>query len=449
VLSDRRTVFTKEFTVLSTSDTSAPSKLKAVIQLLLVVVVIAGGVAAGAYFKKTAPTTKRRPPAPLAPLVETQTLTRSDYTVAITAMGEVVPAEEMVLRARVGGEVVRLHQEFSVGGLLKKGQELLRVDDSDYRLAAAQAESQVVDSEYALSLEEGRQAVARREWSLLNGKGQGMDAELALRKPHLKKAQADLAAAQAALEKARLDLARTRLTAPFNAMVRTRQVASGSQIGTQEALAELVGIDRFWVEVSLPVDRLDWIQIPRSNSDRGAAARVHYAAGHQVAAEVVRLRGDLTAEGRMARVLLEVSDPLGLQAANRKRAPLLIGEFVRVEIEGRKLKEVVTLPRTALHDDNSVWLATPADTLTIRTVTPVWRDADQVVVQAGLAPGDRLITTALPAPVEGMPLQIDGGKTRPKEGNAKESVSREGVSKKSASKAARPRAGKSQKGSTP
>ncbi|MDJ0783059.1 MAG: efflux RND transporter periplasmic adaptor subunit [Desulfosarcinaceae bacterium] len=398
---------------MSTNDATATSKIRVTVQLLLIVAVIGAGVAAAAYFKRTAPKTQRRPPAPLAPLVETQTLTRSPYTVAITAMGLVIPAEEMVLKSRVGGQVVRLHPEFTVGGLLKQGQALLQVDDSDYRLAVNQAESRVVDSDFALSLEKGRQAVARREWSLLNGKNSGVDADLALRKPHLQKAEADVAASQAALEQARLDLARTRVTAPFNAMVRSRHVAIGSQIGTQEALAELVGTDRFWVEVSVPIDRLDWIRIPRASSEKGAAAQVFYAAGHQVTATVVRLRGDLTAEGRMARVLLEVRDPLGLEPAHRNQAPLLIGEFVRVQIQGRQLQDVVTLPRTALHDGNTVWLATPEDTLSIRTVTPVWRDADQVVVQEGLADGDRLITTALPAPVEGMPLQTDTVKPRP------------------------------------
>jgi hypothetical protein len=184
------------------------------------------------------------------------------------------------------------------------------------------------------------------------------------------------------------------------------------------------------VEVSLPVDRLDWIQIPRSNSDRGAAAQVHYAAGHRVAAQVVRLRGDLTTEGRMARVLLEVRDPLGLEAANRGRGPLLIGEYVRVKIDGRQLKEVVTLPRSALHDGNTVWLVTPEGTLTIRTVTPVWWDAELVVVKEGLASGDRLITTMLSAPVEGMPLQTDSGRDRTAENAPRDSAPRKGEARK-------------------
>lgn len=388
-----------------------PSKLQRFVQLILILVVIGAGVAAGTFFKKTAPRTKRRPPVPMAPLVETLTLKSGDHTVRVTAMGVVVPAEEMTLKARVGGQVVSLHPEFTVGGLLKKGQEILQVDDSNYRLALTQAESAVVNSEYALSLEKGRQSVASREWSLLNGKAKGTDADLALRKPHLKKAEADLSSSRSALQKAHLDLLRTRLKAPFNAMVRTRQVAMGSQIGTQEALAELVGTDRFWVEVSLPVDRLTWIRIPRLAEEKGAPATVFYGADHRLRGDVVRLRGDLTTEGRMARVLVAVEDPLGLDAADRERARLLIGEYVRVSIEGSILEAVITLPRTALHDGDTVWLATAEGTLAIRPVTPVWRDVDTVVVQAGLAPGERLIVSALPAPVEGMPLRTDADKT--------------------------------------
>jgi RND family efflux transporter MFP subunit len=397
--------------VLSTIDTAVPSKLKIIVQLLFVVIVIGAGVAAFAYFKKTAPRTQRRPRVPMAPLVETMVLTREAHAVTISAMGEVVPAEEMTLKSRVSGQVVTLQPEFTVGGLLKKGQEILRVDDSDYRLAVAQAESTVVDSKYALSLEQGRQAVAQREWSLLNGKATGADADLALRKPHLEKAKADLAASQAALEKARLDLARTHITAPFNAMVRSREVATGSQIGTQEALAELVGTDRFWVEVSLPVDRLNWIRIPRQAAEKGATATVRYGTGHKIKGEVVRLLGDLTTEGRMARVLVAVEDPLGLKAENRERAHLLIGEYVRVEIEGRHLADVITLPRSALHDGNLVWLVTSENTLSIREVTPVWRDEESIVVQEGLSKGDRLITSALPAPVDGMPLKVEADKS--------------------------------------
>ena len=78
---------------------------------------------------------------------------------------------------------------------------------------------------------------------------------------------------------------------------------------------------------------------------------------------------------------------------------------------GRRLADVVTLPRSALHDGNTVWLVTSENTLSIREVTPVWRDEDSIVVQEGLTQGDRLITSALPAPIDGMPLRMDAGQS--------------------------------------
>jgi hypothetical protein len=85
----------------------------------------------------------------------------------------------------------------------------------------------------------------------------------------------------------------------------------------------------------------------------------------------------------------------------------LIGEYVRVEIQGRKLDGVYQIPRTALRDNSSVWMVTENQTLKIRKVRPVWRDADFVLLQDGFTSIERLIVSDLPAAVEGMPVQVD------------------------------------------
>jgi hypothetical protein len=117
--------------------------------------------------------------------------------------------------------------------------------------------------------------------------------------------------------------------------------------------------------------------------------------------------GDLATEGRMARILVEVADPLGLNASNQDRTPLLIGEYVRVKILGRKLNNVFQIPRTALKDNSSIWIVSENQTLEIRKVRPVWRDADVVLLQDGLTPGEQLIVSDLPAPVEGMAVRVE------------------------------------------
>jgi RND family efflux transporter MFP subunit len=325
-------------------------------------------------------------------------------------MGTVIPAREIVLKSQVSGEIIEIHPEFTEGGLLKKDMKILQIDPEDYQLNLAQKKRAVTDAEYALKLELGHQTVAKREWELLSGvqPAQDEEMELALRKPHLEKARADLTAAEADLKKAMLELERTRIKSPFNAMVRSRSVNLGSQVTTpQEPLAELVGTDAYWVQASVPVDRLQWIQIPSKAGGPGSKARILYGRGNECCGTVIRLMGDLSAEGRMARILVEVKDPLGLNMPNKDRPPLLIGEYIRVNIEGRKLDSVFQIPRTALRDNSTVWIVGENETLKIRKVSPVWRDADIVLLQNELKPGERLIVSDLAAPVEGMQVRVD------------------------------------------
>ncbi|MBW2013011.1 MAG: efflux RND transporter periplasmic adaptor subunit [Deltaproteobacteria bacterium] len=389
-----------------------PSR-RPILRIVISLIVLGVGVGAASYLKNSAPRTQKRPPAKLTPVVRVETVQPSSYQIVVTAMGTVIPDREIVLKPRVSGEIVEIHPEFTEGGILKKGIKVLQIDPKDYELNLEQKQSAVTDAEYALKLELGHQEVAQREWELLNGNNpaQDMEKELALRKPHLDKARANLAAAQADFKKAMLDLERTHIMVPFNAMVRTKTVDLGSQVTPQEPLAELVGTDAYRIQTSIPPDRLGWIQIPGQAGDSGSTARIIYDQGHECSGIVTRLMGDLSTEGRMARILVEVTDPLGLKASSQRRPPLLIGEYVRVEIQGRKLDGVFKLPRTALRDNSSVWIAGENQTLKIRKVRPIWRDADVVLLKEGLKPGERLIVSDLPGVVEAMSVSVDAIKS--------------------------------------
>lgn len=393
---------------------TTPSGRGAWLQTLIICIIILGlGLAGAGYIRKTAPQAQKRPPERAVALVRTQPLQAAAHQVVVSAMGSVIPAREMTLKARVAGEIQSRHPEFVEGGLIEAGEKVVKIAPEDYRLAITSKESAVVDAEYALKVEMGYQDVARREWSLLSSgePADGPEAELALRKPHLAKAQSDLVAARADLEQARLDLARTDVIAPFNAIVREKHVAVGSQVTTQDALAELVGTDEYWIQVSLPVERLAWIRIPRNRSEKGADVTVLYR-GYRRQGTVTRLLGDLETEGRMARILVSVKDPLGLAGTSPDGAPpMLIGEYVRVEITGRQLTNVYRIPRTALRDNSTIWLLTEDNTLGILPVETVWRDNDHVLMRDGITAGQRLIVSDLATPVAGMPLKENTAET--------------------------------------
>ncbi len=378
-----------------------------VLRICLALVIVGGGLAVAAYLMRMTEKPKKRPPTKWVPVVRSLTLQQSAYQVVVSATGTVIPARRITLRSRVSGQVVKIHPEFNTGGYIPTGATVVTLDKADYRLALAQKENDAVNSEYALKVEEGRQAVARREWQLLGTKApeKTEGTILALREPHLKKAHADVEVARIQVEKAQLDLARTRITAPFNALIISSNVDIGSQVSPQDPLAELVGTDYYWVQVSIPVDRLGRIAIPRDSSEKGSLARIRYARGHHLNGRVIRLLGDLESQSRMARVLVEVLDPLQRKSSTANSPPLLIGEFVRVDIQGERLDDAMVIPRTALRDQGTVWLLNPGMTLDIRPVTPVWRDKNTVVIQNTLTQGDRVIVSELSAPVAGMQLR--------------------------------------------
>ncbi|MGD9088939.1 MAG: hypothetical protein PVI38_10625, partial [Desulfobacterales bacterium] len=200
------------------------SRRRLLLNIGLSLAVIVAAVIGATYITKTAPKARRRPPAKIAPLVEVVQIQPGIHNVAVQAMGTVVPAKEIVLESRVAGEIVALHPQFTVGGFLEKGSEVLRIDPLDYELAVTLAAARVKDSESILKVAEEEAAAAVEEWQLLY-KNKSENAEipaLVAKEPQLEAARAKLAAEKADLRKAQLDLARTRIKAPFNAIVREK-----------------------------------------------------------------------------------------------------------------------------------------------------------------------------------------------------------------------------------
>jgi RND family efflux transporter MFP subunit len=396
---------------------SIPRKiLRAFLLYILPLAVLAGGIIGAVRLYETGPKARRKIPRKNAALVQVQEITRNDTHANIKVMGTVVAAREIVLQPRVSGEVVKISPKWEPGGQLEAGEFILQIDPEDYELAVEQARSAVAQARYELKLEQGHQDIARREWELLDVKKDAseLDRELALRKPHLKHAQAKLDAAQANLKQAQLDLDRTMVKAPFNCLVTAENIDLGAQVSPQTQLGTIVGTDEYWVRASVPVDQLQWIRFPESEGTPGSPAVVqqHLDTGSQSKrrGHVVRLMGDLEQQGRMAQVLISVPTPLKMDEAEADGVPLLIGSYVNVNIRGKKIENVIPLPRTALREGNEVWIMSEDNKLDIRKVRFVWRNRDTVFVRNNIHAGERLVISDLAAPIEGMGLALSSEK---------------------------------------
>jgi len=383
-----------------------PPRLAVWIYRMLPTLIILGGIAIAAALILAAPEPERKPPPPLQSLVTISHPVLQDQPVIVRAMGTVLPSREVSIRPRVSGEVISTHPDFKEGTRFSKGDTLITIDPADYEIAITRADAQVARANYDYQLELGYQDVAKREWSLIREGRAASEREalLALRKPQLQNVQAGLASAQAELKQAQLNLARTEIKVPFNSQILTRQAEVGAVASTQEPVATLVGSDEYWVQVSIPIDRLRALPGFEDPEKHNIEATVFFSrdASRQWVGRVIRLLPALEQSGRMARLLVAIADPLD----QNPDTPLLLSSYVYVELKGRPLPHTALLPRVALREGSTLWLATPENELEIRPVTVAWRDAEFVYISDGIAATDRVILSAVAIPVSGMPLVI-------------------------------------------
>lgn len=344
-----------------------------------------------------------------AMLVEVSTVESGSYRPLIQATGVVKAAREIFLRPRVGGEVVELSDAFVPGGFVNQGDLLLRIDEADFRIALNQRESELQQAIALLEIELGRQDIAERDYRQLGKTLEDDNRALVLREPQLRSAEAGVQSARAVLEQARLDLERARVTAPFDAQILSRDVNLGSQVSSGGTLARLVGVDQYWVETTVPLDRLRWLNFPQEGAAAGSAVTLRHRTAwpeHQSReGRLYRLVGELEGDTRMARVLVTVDDPLVRREQSADVPPLLIGSFVHCVLEGREIANVVKIDRRHVRKDNTAWVMKDGQ-LDIRQLEIVFQDGEHAYVREGLEEGDRIVTTSLSSVREGASLRL-------------------------------------------
>lgn len=339
-----------------------------------------------------------------AMLVEVIPAEAGDFKPVISAMGTVKPAQEIILRARVSGQVIAQSKNFVPGGFVSEGEVLLQIDPADYQNLVAQRKSELAQTQTALQIEMGEQEIAKRDYQRLNQKLSDMQKTLVLREPQLNAAKARVEAAKAALAQAEVELERTKIKAPFDAQILSRNVNTGSQVSPNETLAQLIGKQTYWVEATVPLAKLRWLKANEQTSvqirNRTAWDKNEYRSG-----TLHSIIGELEGQTRMARVLVEINDPLATSEENKGKEPLIVGSFVECQITAEALNNVVKLPREYLRKKDTAWVMQD-ETLSIRDLDIVFSDEEYAYVQSGLNQNEMIVTTALSSVRDGAELRL-------------------------------------------
>ena len=350
-------------------------------------------IASGGSAQKTAPALK-----PL--LVQTLESRLQDLPIPVRGTGVVIPSKQVALVPQVAGKIVETSDSLMPGGRFTAGELIARVDPRDYVVARDAAKSQAQRAELELELERGRGEVAEREWALV-GDDDTAPTDLALRKPQYALAEQNLLAARGALTQAELNVSRTRLTAPFNAVVVTESIDIGQVVGPGSPVATLIGTDQLWVTVSLPIAEVEALSFGEAGSRARVIQRLSDGRTVEHMGKALQLGGALDPATRLAQVTVGIDNPYDPEST---ALPLLPGAYVEVIFEGLIATQVAKIPRSALYEGDTVWVASDG-ALEKRAVEVIGGDEHAVIVRNGLGDGDALITTSLSLPVEGTPIK--------------------------------------------
>ncbi|MEM7383314.1 MAG: efflux RND transporter periplasmic adaptor subunit [Verrucomicrobiota bacterium] len=364
---------------------------------LPVVVLLHGWFGHGMLSKKEE---KKQRPKPKERVIRTSVyeLKRQDFQTVVRTQGVVRAYNEAGMTAQVAGKVVRISPSLEDGAFFEAGEVLLELDDADFATALAGAEAQLARATAALAQEETRGKQARLNWEDLGYEEEPN--ELVLRLPQLREAKANVKAAAASLDQAERDLARTQVRAPFAGRVLERTVALGQSVSRGTALATVFQTD--FVEVRLPVAarELPFLSLPESRTEAPVSVLLRdalYAESEKEwTAQIIGTEGALDMDSRELFAIARVNDPFNRKGTPEPDAqPLRIGQPVIGGIDGKKLKDVMVIPRAAVRQVNRIYLVDPAElTLERRTIEWVWSDEEHLIVRDETIPDGAWLATS-------------------------------------------------------
>lgn len=342
--------------------------------------------------------------------VRVMTVKKQPVQMIIHSQGTVQAKTESEIVAQVSGVITSVSPAFVAGGFFKKGDILVSLDSRDYEYRLTQAKHQVTQAELALKMEEQQAEIAVEEWRSMN---QGAPPALVSRQPQMADAKAALESARASLAQASLDLERTQVTAPFDGRVRAKNVDIGRYVTPGMSLATIYSTDIAEVRLPLPDQNLAYLGMPldgRQSAQKNVPVilTAEFAGGlHKWQGRLTRFEGEVDPRSRMIHAVAQVDHPYSL----KNESPLTMGLFVKAQIIGKKVDDLIVLPRVALREPKQVLVVDNQSRLHLQPVTVYRSKKDSIYVSAGLKDGDMVCLSQPKAFVDGMsvaPAPDDG-----------------------------------------
>ncbi len=311
---------------------------------------------------------------------------------SVRSQGTVEPRTRSDLVAQVPGQILAVGSGLEPGAFFEAGEVLLRLDPRDQELARRRARAQL---ERARAEEDYARAMLRRQERLGN-EGVASDSSIDEALRAARTASARRAEAEVDLASAEQDLERSTIRAPFDGRTLERTIDVGQFVSIGTPLAELHAVDHAEVRLPIPDAELAFLDLSLGESvDAEAAPRVVLSAEfagdtHRWQGRIVRTEARIDPRTRMVHVVARVPRPYDRNPAAPDRPPLAAGLFVEAEIEGRRVEQIVRVPRETLDESGYVYVVDERDQLERRRVDVLRFERTDALIVDGLRPNERI-----------------------------------------------------------
>ena len=343
------------------------------------------------------------------PIVDVTQVEQQTVSLNLPSYGVVTPKYKTQLVTEVQGRMLSISPQFVAGGIVKKGDQLAQIEPSDYEADLMQAEATLAQATAALNEEIARGEVAKIEFK---GYDKGLPPELGLRIPQLKKEQANVKYAQAALARAQRNLERTVIRAPFDGIIKARNVDLGQYVTLGTNLGELY--DTSIAEIRLPISNDDLAYLESVDHPDTQVTLSASLAGKENTwmGNIIRSEGVIDADNRMVYLVAEIKDPYLREHKTQGSLPLKYGSFVNAVIKGRTVDGIVKLPRHVVRNEH-VALINEQNIVEMRHVNVVRSDLENVFIKDSLKTGERVAITHFSNMANGQLVKIIGEDAKP------------------------------------
>ena len=429
-----------------------------VLRLVIPLILIFGAYKGFEYLVKTKPPAPSKARAEKTWPVETYTVKVADFQPNLNLYGEAISGRQVDLRALVAGEIIETGDSLKSGGVLSKGDLLLKIDpfkykgalvDAEARLSEAKAKlkeikANIVLEQNALKFQQEQLVLAKRDLeraSSLSQKGtvskkleddrrlivSQRQQSVAQRKSTLEIQKAKLTQQEATIRRlewgvsdAKKNLKDTTLVSPFDAYVSSVTAEVGRIVSANDKVATL--FDQNWIDVRFTLSDSQYGRILSSGSsilNRDVTVKWRVSEPPLIyKASIERVSSEITSDSGGVEVYARISDPL-------KKAPIRPGTFVEIQVPDRFYKNIIRLPQTALFNGKHVYVIKEGR-LKKRDVKLVGTINNQIIVRGDFKNGELILTTRLSTVGEGVKVRPLRGRSGNKAVEQSKSVKADG-----------------------